>query len=80
MHTPAKIEISGNTAFLEAEGKRLCVRMECSIKNHSFYAMDAVPLPKSPHVEGQNQNKGIRKLVLHVKAPKGTLKISAKLA
>ena len=80
MHTPAKIEISGDTAFLEAEGKRLCVRMECSIKNHSFYAMDAVPLPCSPHVEGQNPNKGIRKLVLYAKAPKGTLKISARLA
>lgn len=74
-HTDADISLAedGKSAVLIRNGKKMLVRLCAQAGAEStgmpegmkFEVMDAVPLPTSPVVPGQNPNKGIRKLSLH---------------
>ncbi len=62
----AEIEIADrHTAFItSSEGVTLKFMIDSDIADYEFGVMDARPMPLSPVVEGQNENKGIRKLYL----------------
>ncbi len=82
MQTGAEIEIlSNNQARLKSSsGKTLLVDVYCSDPNYTLKAMDAVPLPSSPQVEGQKTNTGYRKLAIHAPAFSGNVTVSVKLS
>lgn len=66
MHTQADVTISedGKTAILDINGNRLEAKILSDVG--SFGVMDAKPLPTSPQVTGQNENKGFQKLFIHL--------------
>jgi len=66
-HTAADVTISedGKKAFLTIEEDVLCAEIT-SGERAVFSVMDAKPLPTTPDVPGQNPNKGVRKLVIHI--------------
>ena len=66
-HTTADIEISDDkkSAVLTKNGKKLLAKI-INGENAEFSVMDAKSLPTSPVIEGQNENKGIRKLTIHI--------------
>ena len=66
-HTPAQVKLSDDktTAILTQNGKTLNAQI-LSPKNATFRVLDAAPLPSSPHPEKQNENRGIRKLAIHL--------------
>ncbi|MFA0777740.1 MAG: hypothetical protein PVTTEEND_001454 [Candidatus Fervidibacter sp.] len=68
MHTPAEVQLSedGKTATLTQGTAKLQVVL-LSPKDACFAVMDAQPLPTSPNPPGQNPNKGIRKLAVHLR-------------
>lgn len=67
LHTEAKIQLSeaGRTAVLTQGGKTLRVHL-IEPAEAVFTAGDAIPLPDSPTVKGQAENKGVRKLAIHL--------------
>jgi hypothetical protein len=67
IHTAADIEIAdhGRRAVLTLHGKRLTAELT-GPDPAVFTVLDAAPLPGSPHPAGQNANRGIRKLAIHV--------------
>jgi hypothetical protein len=67
MHTPASIEIEsdGRAANLHQAGTQLRAEI-LSPAGATFQAMDAQPLPSSPHPEQQAKNSGVRKLAIHL--------------
>ena len=67
LHTPAQITGSADArlAILSKGDKKLQARL-ISPPTATFIVMDAQPLPGSPHPEGQNQNRGVRKLAIHL--------------
>ncbi len=69
MHTPAQVQLSedGRTATLTQGEAKLQVVLLLP-KDACFAVMDAQPLPTSPRPSGQNPNKGICKLAVHLKA------------
>lgn len=73
MHTKAEVEImeDGRTAMLSLGQKKLWMALDTNIPGAKFSVMDAVPLPTSPHPAGQNENKGIRKIVVDEKEVTG---------
>ena len=66
-HTRADITLTdgGRGATLTVGGKTLYARI-ISDGFATFSVMDAVPLPTSPKIEGQNMNEGMRKLTVHL--------------
>ena len=66
-HTPAQIALGsdGRIATLSLGGKKLIAQI-LSPGKANFTVMDAAPLPGSPHPEKQNENRGIRKLAIHL--------------
>lgn len=78
-HTEAEIELleEGRGAVLEINGKKLFAEIvadeQCGLK---WTVMDPQPLPDTPIIEGQAQNEGIRKLVIHAPQFKGTLQVA----
>src|ERR1043166_2843375 len=66
-HTPAQVEISpdGRSATLSHSGKKLIAKIH-SPSAARFRVMDAAPLPESPHPPKQNENRGVRKLTIHL--------------
>jgi len=70
-HTPAEVELSsdGKRATLTQSGKKLAAQI-VSAAPARFAVMDAAPLPSAPHPEKQNENRGIRKLAIHVENAK----------
>lgn len=73
MHTQAKIELSKDkkTAALTLAGKRIYAHIVSPIEGN-FEIMEAKPLPVSPNPMGQNPNKGIQKLAIHLNAISST--------
>ena len=67
LHTPAEVKIDGATATLSLKGKQLTARI-LSPDGAKFTVMDARPLPTSPAPTMQNQNRGLRKLAIHLDA------------
>lgn len=68
MHTRADIEIlDEKTALLSRNGKSLVLQLETDAPEFALSAMDAVGLPSSPVVEGQETNAGIRKVAVRLK-------------
>lgn len=67
MHTEAAVSIEdgGKSALLTRQGKRLRVSL-LSPSTGQLTVMDARPLPGSPDPEMQAQNKGVRKLAIHL--------------
>jgi hypothetical protein len=72
MHTPALIEIAdtGRSAMLKRDGKQLRAEI-LAPPTAKFSVMDPRPLPSSPQPEGQNPNKDIRKLSIHMPGTAG---------
>jgi Heparinase II/III-like protein len=68
MHTPAEIRISkdGTTATLSQGDARLLAHLLSPAKA-AFSAMEAEPLPTSPHPQKQAKNGRVRKLAVHLK-------------
>jgi hypothetical protein len=68
-HTPAQVKLSadGTTATLSQNSKVLIAQI-LSPRNATFRVLDAAPLPSSPRPEKQNENRGIRKLVIHLES------------
>jgi hypothetical protein len=66
-HTPAEVILSsdGRIATLSLGGKTLTARL-LSPEHATFKVMDAAPLPSSPQPAKQNENRGIRKLTIHL--------------
>jgi hypothetical protein len=67
MHTQAeiKIEDDGTSAILTQGKARLMAKILLPVGTQ-FAAMDARPLPSSPNPKGQDENKGVRKLSIHL--------------
>lgn len=67
MHTPATVQLNdeGRKATLTQGGEKFQAVL-LSPDNVRFTVMDARPLPTSPDPPGQNPNKGVRKLVVHL--------------
>ena len=67
MHTPAEVKVDpgGNVAVLTQGSAQLKVRI-AEPKDARFEVLDAAPLPGSPSPKGQAENKGIRKLAIHL--------------
>jgi hypothetical protein len=67
MHTGAevKIEGDGSSAVLTQGKARLQAKILLPV-GAQFSVMDARPLPSSPEPQGQNENKGMRKLSIHL--------------
>jgi hypothetical protein len=75
MHTKAdiKLEDGGKTAVLSMSKNknRMLIKLLSPDKDElKFEIMDAVPLSSSPNPSEQNENKGIKKLVIHGKLKK----------
>src|SRR5216117_781930 len=73
LHTPASVEVGqdGTTATLALGQAKLLARILAPAQA-SFKVMDAAPLPKSPHPDGQNTNAKVRKLAIQLQAVKDT--------
>ncbi len=73
LHTGAKIEIAddGRSALFTREGEKLRVTL-LSPNNARFEAMDAVTIPPRKPREGENPNKGIRKLIVRLDVTSAT--------
>lgn len=69
--------VDNKTVILSRKGKSVKVMIDSDIPDYELTIMDAVPLPDSPVVAGQNANAGIRKIALHGKAS-GSIYIQAK--
>ncbi|MDY7108059.1 MAG: heparinase II/III family protein [Planctomycetota bacterium] len=69
MHTRATVELSGDgrSAILSLGGKRLEAHLLAPTGGGRFEVREARPLPSSPRPEGQNANRGVRKLAIHLK-------------
>lgn len=67
LHTPAEVRLqeAGRTAELTLEGRRLHARI-IEPARAVFTVREAVPLPGSPKPDGQNPNRGLRKLAIHL--------------
>jgi hypothetical protein len=67
LHTRAAIELEkgGRRAVLREEGERLEARL-LAPRGARFSVMEAEPLPTSPHPERQGENRGVRKLAIHL--------------
>ncbi len=67
MHTPADVVIidEGRVAQLAIKDKKFTVRL-LEPGSARLQVMDATPLPTSPQAPKQAQNKGIRKLAIHL--------------
>lgn len=67
LHTEAKIKLNdgGRTAVLSQHGKTFTVRLQEPV-DAVFQVMDCRPLPSSPNPEPQADNRGRRKLALHL--------------
>lgn len=66
-HTEAEVKVDkdGRKAYLTKNGKTLLAEI-CHGEKAEFSVMDAVPMEHSPRPEGQADNAGIRKLVIHI--------------
>lgn len=74
MHTKANITVDAvnNRAYLERNGKKICLKFDTNGSNPSIFAMDAKPLDTSPQVPEQNENAGIRKVAIKFNASGAT--------
>lgn len=79
MHTRANVVVEGNTAYLTQNGKSIKVTVGTNADEVELLVMDAKPLPTSPNPVGQNQNEGIRKLAVKMKA-KGHVDLTIQIA
>lgn len=68
MHTKADIETAGNTAVLTRLGKKIKLEFETNAADAQIMSMDAVPLPTSPQVPEQNENRGYSKVAIKMTA------------
>ena len=78
LHTEAEVALSdgGRRATLTQDGKALTVYLVAP-DIAGFTVMDAAPLATSPNPEGQNPNKGVRKLAIHLSKVEGvTLRVA----
>lgn len=68
MHTEAEIQVSedGKSAILSKGGEKLWVGLDSNIADAKFTVMEAKPLQGTPNPAKQNQNIGIRKLVVEL--------------
>lgn len=67
MHTRADIEIlDEKTALLSKNGKSIVLQLETDAQDYTLSVMDAVGLPTSPTVEGQEANAGIQKIAIRL--------------
>jgi len=66
-HTTASISISedGKKAYLSSGGDTLLAEIATG-ENATFSVMDAKPLPTTLDIPGQNPNKGVKKLTIHM--------------
>ncbi|HNQ89475.1 MAG TPA: heparinase II/III family protein [Verrucomicrobiota bacterium] len=72
-HTAARVALADGDrgALLTADGKRLRVQL-IEPEEARFAVLDARPLPSSPQPEGQNANRGVQKLAVHLPAVRRT--------
>ena len=68
MHTEAEIQVSedGKSAILSKGGEKLWVGLDSNVADAKFTVMEAKPLQGTPNPAKQNQNIGIRKLVVEL--------------
>ncbi len=73
LHTEAKVKLNdgGRTAVLSQHGKTFTVHLQ-EPADVLFQVMDCRPLPSSPNPEPQADNRGRRKLALHMTDVKAT--------
>ncbi len=73
LHTEAKVNLNdgGRTAVLSQRGKTCTVNLQ-EPAGATFQVMDCNPLPSSPNPEPQADNRGRRKLALHVTGVQAT--------
>ena len=69
--------IDNHTVLLTKNDKKVKVLIDSNIPDYQVTIMDAVPLPTSPVMEGQNANAGIKKLAISGKAS-GSIYIQVK--
>jgi hypothetical protein len=73
LHTEARVALSdqGRTATLNRNGKTFTVQLQ-EPTGAMFEVMDCKPLPTSPNPQPQADNRGRRKLALHLQGVKAT--------
>jgi len=73
LHTEAKVKLKddGRTAVLSQHEKTFTVRLQEPV-GAAFQVMDCRPLPSSPDPEPQADNRGRRKLALHLAGVQAT--------
>lgn len=73
LHTEAKVKLDdgGRTAVLSQHEKTFTVRLQ-EPADAAFQVMDCRPLPSSPNPESQADNRGRRKLALHLTGVQAT--------
>ncbi|MEG1001868.1 MAG: Ig-like domain-containing protein [Clostridium sp.] len=76
MHIDKDAEIieDGKAVILKDNDKRLYIKL-LTEGNNKFEIVDAKPYDGSPNPDGQNLNKGIKKLVIRNKGKKGTVDV-----
>ena len=79
VHTDADIElVDDTTAILTKNGASIKAMLTTNLPDGKLAVMDAVPLPSSPVMEGQNANAGIQKLYVHTPEASGDVVIQIK--
>jgi hypothetical protein len=73
LHTEAQVKLGadGRTATLSQRGKTFTVRLQ-QPAGAAFTVMDCQPLPTSPNPSSQADNRGRRKLALHLAGVQAT--------
>ncbi|MBM7834629.1 Ig-like domain-containing protein [Clostridium sardiniense] len=76
MHTDKEAELTedGKAVILKDGDKRLYVKL-LNDGNEKFEIVDAKPYDGSPNPEGQNPNKGIKKLIVKSKGKEGNINV-----
>lgn len=76
MHTMAKTTVSqdGKSVILEQDNKKVNMTLSADCDG-KFEVVDAVPYANSPTSAGQNQNVGVKKIIVKTKVKNGKIKV-----
>ena len=70
--------VDNQTIILTQNGQQVKVMVDTDLQDYTLSVVDAVPLPSSPVVEGQNANAGIHKIQIHSSNATGSIYLQVK--
>lgn len=82
MHTKADVYIDKekNEAILSQNEKSIILQFETNAAQSELSVMEAVPLPTSPNVDGQDSNAEYKKVAIKMENPAGKMDLTIKLS